>query len=179
MVDITCSDNVILDFSATYVVPATFDLEDATKFSIAVSTDGLNVYKDIIDYQAPSIIGPCGETVTDVNVKLAQVKVSGVIVYRAAAHGIQTDPLVIPAELQDRVNVNGDIWTSADGFVEVTDGENDYITLGFVLPDEDVNPDLLNVTLRALEVGSTYIEERSNNRVITLEGQFELSYRSS
>lgn len=179
MASIGCIDTLTLDFSATYVVPASFNLEEASQFSIAVSTDSLIVYKDVIDYEVPAeeiIVGPCGETIENVVVRLGQVKVSGVIIYRVAANGIQSDPLIIPANLQDKVNIGENLWSSADGFIDVTDGSNNYITVGFILPDEDVNPDLLNVKLNSLALGSTYIEERSNNRVITLEGQFELSY---
>lgn len=179
MASIGCTDTLTLDFSATYVIPASFDLEEASQFSIAVSTDSLIVYKDIIDYEVPAeevILGPCGQPIENVIVRLGQVKVSGSIVYRVAANGIQSDPLIIPANLQDKVNVGENLWSSADGFVDVINGDNNYITVGFILPTEDVNPDLLNVKLNSLVLGSTYIEERSNNRVITLEGQFELSY---
>ena len=179
MASIVCTNTLTLDFSATYVVPASFGLEEASQFSIAVSTDSLTVYKDIVDYEVPAgeiIIGPCGEPIPGLVVRLGQVKVSGAIVYRAAANGIQSDPLIIPVELQDTVNVGTNLWSSADGFVNVTDGANNFITVGFILPEEDINPDLLTVTLKSLVLGSTYIEERSNNRVITLEGQFELGY---
>ncbi|HBI93799.1 MAG TPA: hypothetical protein DDY58_16025 [Terrisporobacter glycolicus] len=179
MAQIKCTDNLTLDFSATYVVPASFGLVEASQFSIAVSTDSLIVYKDIVDYPVPPtepVIGPCGGTIDNVVLKLGQVKVSGSIVYRVAANGIQTDPLIIPVELQDKVNVDDNIWSSADGFVDVVDGANNYMTVAFVLPEEDIDPSLLTVTLKSLVLGSTYIEERSNNRVITLEGQFELGY---
>lgn len=179
MAIIGCTDTLTLDFSATYVVPATFTSEEASQFSIAVSTDSLIVYKDIVDYEVPqdeTIIGPCGDVIENVVVKLGQVKVSGSIIYRVAANGIQSDTLIIPANLQDKVNVGGNIWSSADGFVDVTDGVNNFITVGFILPNEDVNPDLLTVTLKSLVLGSTYVEDRSNNKVITLEGQFELTY---
>ena len=176
MADIKCTDNLILNFSASYVVPATFDLVDATKFSVAVSTEGLIVYKYIVDYPVSEIVGPCETKVNNVNVKLGQVKVSGILVYRVAGNGIQSDPLIIPVGLQDKVNVGGNIWSSADGFVEVRDGENDYMTVGFVLPDEKIDPGLLTVTLKSLKLGSTYEEEQSKNKVVTLLGEFELAY---
>lgn len=176
MADIKCTDNLTLNFSAAYVVPATFNLVDATQFSVAVSTDGLIIYKDVVEYPVSSVVGPCGTTVDNVNVKLGQVKVSGVLVYRVAGHGIQTDPLIIPEQLQEKVNLGGNIWSSADGFVEVTDGENDYMTVAFVLPDEDIDPSSLSVTLKSLKLGSTYEEEQSKNKVVTLLGEFELGY---
>lgn len=176
MADIKCTDSLVLPFSAMYIVPATFKLQDATQFSIAVSTDGLIVYKDVVDYPVSSIEGPCDTTVQNVNVKLGQVKVSGAINYRAAGNGIQTDSLIIPEALQGKVNVNGNIWSSADGFVEVVDGGNNYMTVAFILPDEDIDPALLTVTLKSLKLGSTYEEEQSKNKVITLLGEFELGY---
>lgn len=179
MAEIKCTDNLTLDFSATYVVPAYYGLVEASQFSIAVSTDSLIVYKEILDYPVPAsqeVIGPCGGIIENVVLKLGQVKASGSIAFRVAANGIQSDPLVIAEDLRDKVNVGDNIWSSADGFVDVIDGENNYITVAFVLPDEEIDPGLLTVTLKSLVLGSTYIEERSKNRVITLEGQFELNY---
>ena len=54
----------------------------------------------------------------------------------------------------------------------MVDGVNNYMTVAFVLPEEDIDPSLLTVTLKSLVLGSTYTEERSDNKVITLEGQF-------
>lgn len=179
MAQIKCTDNLTLDFSATYVVPASYKLVEASQFSIAVSTDSLIVYKDIVDYPVPAdepVIGPCGGTIDNVVLKLGQVKVSGTIIFRAAANGIQSDPLIIPDDLKDKVNVEDNIWSSADGFVDVMDGGNNYMTVAFVLPDEEIDPSLLTVTLKSLVLGSTDTEERSNNKIVTLEGQFELGY---
>lgn len=176
MADIKCADKVILNFSGSYVVPAIYGQVDPNKFSIAISTDGLVVYKDIVDYAVEQMAGPCNTIIENATIKVGQVKVSGVIFYRVASNGIQSDKLQIPEELQATVNVNNDIWSSTDGFVEVKDGVNNFITVGFVLPNEDVDASRLVVTLRSLVLGSVVIEERSNNSVVTLEGQLELSY---
>ena len=179
MAEIKRNNNLTLDFSATYVVPANFDLEEPSQFSIAVSTDSLIVYKEIVDYTVPSdepIIGPCGQPIEDIVIKLGQVKVSGAIIFRVAANGIKSAPLEIPDDLKSKVNVSDNIWSSADGFVDVVDGNNNYITVAFILPNEEIDPSLLTVTLKSLALGSTYIEERSNNKILTLEGQFELAY---
>lgn len=179
MAEIKCTNNLTLDFSATYVVPAYYGLVEASQFSIAVSTDSLIVYKEIVDYPVPAdepVIGPCGGTIENVVLKLGQIKVSGTIAFRVAANGIQSDQLEIAEDLKNKVNVGNNIWSSADGFVDVVDGDNNYMTVAFILPNEEIDPSLLTVTLKSLVLGSTYIEERSNNKVITLEGQFELSY---
>lgn len=176
MADIKCTDSVVLRFSASYIVPAPYGLEDATQFSIAVSTNGLSVYKDVIDYKASSITGPCDTVLSDVSLKLGQVKVSGVITYRIAANGIQSNPIVVSPTLDGTVNVGGNMWSSADGFVEVKDGENNYMTVGFILPDQELDPEMLTVTLKSLELDATYEDEKTGNRTVYLDGQFELSY---
>lgn len=176
MSDIKCTDKLTLSFSGSYTVPAIYGDVKPDQFSIATSTDGLVVYKDIVEYPVTNMQGPCDTIITNATVKLGQVKVSGVIFYRVAANGIQTDNLIIPAELQNTVNVNGNIWSSTDGFVEVRDNINNYVTVGFVLPSEEVDASKLKVTLKSLVLGSVTVEQRSDDLVVTLEGEFELSY---
>lgn len=176
MAQIKCTDSLIIPFFAMYVVPATFELEDATLLSIAVSTDGLIVYKDVVDYPVASIDGPCDTTVENVSVKLGQVKVSGTINYRVAGNGLKTDPLIIPPALKDKVNVDDNIWSSADGFVEVKDGTDNFMTVGFIKPDEDVDPALLTVTLKSFKHTFTTEDEQTKDQIVYLQGEFELGY---
>lgn len=176
MAEIKCTDSLVIPFFAVYVVPAAFALDDATLLSIAVSTDGLIVYKDVVDYPVTSIEGPCDTTVSNVNVKLGQVKVSGTINYRVAGNGLKTDPIIIPAALQGKVNVDDNIWSSADGFVEVKDGTNNFMTVGFIKPDEDIDPALLTVTLKSFKQTFTNEDEQTKDQLVYLQGEFELGY---
>lgn len=175
---IKCTESLVLPFSASYVIPAAFGFVDPTQFSIAVSTDNLIVYKEIVDYDVqPPVYGPCDmEVQGQVKAKLGQVKVSGTIIYRVAANGIQSDKLEIADEIKSIVNVGDNMWSSGDGFVDVVDGENNYMTVGFILPDEPLVPGALTVKLNSLVYGSDYTEQRSDNTLITIEGEFVLSY---
>lgn len=175
---IKCSDSLVLPFSATFIIPASYNYVKADKFSIAVNTDNLIVYKEIVEVDVdPPVIGSCDMEVQGaVKAKLGQIKVSGSIVYRVAANGIKSDPLKIPVALQDKVNVGDNMWSSADGFVEVVDGENNYITVGFTLPDDPLVIGDLTVELTSLVSGTTVGEDRSNDTIVTLEGEFTLSY---
>lgn len=171
-----CQNNFIMDFSGTFVVPASFEIYDPTQFSIAVSTDNLSVYNQVIDYPVRPIVGPCGDMIDDLSEPLGLITVSGAIMYRIAANGLQSDPLIIPPQLQGRVNNYGSLWSSVDGFVDICDGGNNFAVIGVVDPDQQIDPQQLTVTLRSLVLGSVVTEKCSCNQIVTLKGQFEIGY---
>lgn len=136
---LTCNQSAELDFSATFTVPKEFEYIDGDSFSIAISTENLMVYKNIVEETIPSADVICDKTITDLKVKIAQVNVSGYIYFRLAVDGLQSDELIIDPSIP---NVTIDpAWSSADGIVSVKDDDgNNYMTIAYIPVDQEIEP---------------------------------------
>lgn len=170
-----CNQSAELDFSATFTVPKEFEYIDGDKFSIAISTENLMVYKNIVEETIPSADVICDKTITDLKVKIAQVNVSGYIYFRLAVDGLKTDELIIDPSIP---NVTKDpAWSSADGIVSVKDTDgNNYMTIAYIPVDQEITPMPIKVYLVDLELGDVNRDPQSNNTTVRIDGTFKLVY---
>lgn len=145
------------------------------KFSIDISTENLIIYKNIVEETIPSADVICGKTITNLNVKIARVNISGYIYFRVAVNGLQTDELIIDPII---TNVTQDpAWTSTDGIVSVKDqNRNNYMTIAYIPIDQEITPMPIKINLINLELGDVSRDSQSDNKTFIIEGTFKLVY---
>lgn len=172
---LTCNQMAELDFSATFTVPKEFEYIDGNNFSIAISTDNLMVYKNIVEETIPSADVICGKTITDLKLKIAQVNVSGYIYFRVAVDGLQSDELIIDPSIPN-VTIEP-AWSSADGLVSVKDADgNNYMTIAYIPVDQELTPMPIKVYLQDIELGNISEDPQSDNKTVRIDGKFKLVY---
>ena len=172
---LTCNKSTELDFSATFNVPKEFQYLDGDNFSIAISTENLTAYKNVIEETIPSAKVICDKTVENLKVKVAQVNVSGYIYFRVAVDGLQSDVLIIDPSIP---NVTIDpAWSSADGIVAVEDQNgNKFMTIAYIPVDQELPTTPFKVYLENIELGNVNRDPQSDNITVRVDGKFKIVY---
>ena len=178
-------NSFIMHFTATVMMPADFDYNRPTQISMSLSTENLTVYKEIVEHnienrdrkkstskynrynQYKSNVKQCNNYIVN---EIGEVRICGTLIYRIAINGIQSDSLIIDKSIQDIVNVDGNVWSSGDGYIQVSDGCNSYITMGYIPPDKDIDMTSLKVCLKSLKLDSVYKERCSSDLKFMLKG---------
>lgn len=129
-----CVDSVTLPFSITINVPEGFYYNDESQLSVAVSTDDLNIYVVEESFSTDSIKNSCtGEFITGVKVYIQEIRMSGILAFRMGLNALVSSYNFM---LGSQSTVNGDGWSSSDGFVNIKVEDEgvlkDYVVLGYV-----------------------------------------------
>lgn len=190
-------NSVMIPFTATVMIPADFDYNCTTQIAMSLSTENLVVYKELVEYVA--VIRDCKREECDLTrnqicngnnsckpivkqcnnyiiTEIGEVRIGGILKYRIAVNGVQSDPLIIDTSIKDIVNVDDDIWSSGDGYIGISDGCNSYITIGYIPPDKDIDMISLKVCLKSLNLVSVCKEKCSTDLRLTLKGKVLIKY---
>lgn len=171
-----CVSNVTLPFYATINVPEGFQYNDENQLSVAVSTDDLNIYVVQESFITSDLLNPCtNEKIPNVTVYIGELRMGGTIAFRMALNALVSSYNFM---LGSQTNVNGEGWSSTDGYVQIKVVDNgvlkDYIVLGYADP-ENPKPiptkDDVSVVLESYNV----IEHNVGNEII-LELTGEISF---
>lgn len=177
---LTCTNNFLLPFSATFTVPNEFGIEDPNKFSIAISTKNLIVYKTIVNQTVENETIICNKTVENLNIKIGQVNLTGSIIFRIAANGIKSDEIIIdPESMFPDIDVTFEpAWSSVDGIATIKNENTNesFITLAYIPANEEIVGKPFKVYLSSIEVSYIGEEPTSNDKIVTLNGYFKLVY---
>lgn len=177
---LTCNNNYLLPYSATFSVPKEFGFVDPTKFSMAISTKNLVVYKTIVEQAVQNVSVVCSITIPEINVKIAQVNLSGSINFRVAANGIQTDTLAIdpnaPAPVPDVTFEPA--WSSANGIASVINPvtNSNSVALAYIPVSQEITGNPYTVYLYSMEVSNINEEPTSDDKTVTISGYFKIVY---
>lgn len=145
----SCINSTKLPFSATVNVPKGFYYNDENQLSFAVSTDDLNLYVVEEYFMTSDLKNPCTEeNIQEVKVTVKEVRMGGTLVYRLALNALVSSYNFM---LGTQTNVNGDGWSSADGYIpmEVMEGleKKEYVIVGYLDPSNPVAPTIDDVTV--------------------------------
>lgn len=169
-----CIDNITLPFSITINVPEGFYYNDENQLSVAVSTDDLNIYVAEESFITNDIKNPCtGESISDVKVYLEEIRMSGSLAFRMALNALVSSYNFM---LGSQSTVNGDGWSSADGFVQIKVVDEgvlkDYIIIGYANP-QDPKPIPTREDISVVLDNYDVIEHTiGNEKVLELTGEF-------
>ena len=169
-----CVDSVTLPFSITINVPEGFYYNDESQLSVAVSTDDLNIYVVEESFSTNSIKNSCtGEVISGVKVYIQEIRMSGTLAFRMALNALVSSYNFM---LGSQSTVNGDGWSSSDGFVKIKVEDEgvlkDYVVIGYIdqqetssIPTrEDITVMLNNYNVTEHKIG--------NEMVLDLTGEF-------
>lgn len=177
---LSCNKNYLLPYSATFMVPSEFGFEDSDKFSIAISTKNLIAYKTIVEEEIQDVPVVCDKIIPSLKVKVAQVNLSGSIVFRVAANGVKTDEIVLDPSIPDPVpTVTFEpAWSSADGISSIEDPVThaSYITIAYIPADEEIVGTPYKVYLYSMEVSHIGEDPASDDKTVTISGYFRIIY---
>lgn len=180
---LTCNNNFLLPFSATFTVPNEFGLEDPDKFSIAISTKNLIAYKTIVDQTITNTTVVCDKTIDNLKIKIGQVNLTGSIIFRVAANGIKSDEITIDPNIPESMFPDVDVtfepaWSSVDGIATIkNEATNEsFITLAYIPASEEIVDKPFKVYLSSMEVSYIGEEPTSNDKTVTISGYFRLVY---
>lgn len=169
-----CVDSVTFPFSITINVPKGFYYNDENQLSVAVSTDDLNIY--VIDeyFSTDSIKNPCtGEFISGAKVYIQEIRMSGTLAFRMALNALVSSYNFM---LGSQSTVNGDGWSSSDGFVKIKVVDEgvlkDYVIIGYVnQKDTKSVPTIENITVM-LNNYDVIEHTIGTERILELTGEF-------
>lgn len=169
-----CLDGVTIPFSTMITIPEGFLYSDKSQLSVAVSTSDLNIYVVEDSFITDELVNPCtSEPVPGITIYVKEIRMGGVMAFRVALNALVGSYNFM---LGDNPLVNGEGWSSSDGFVQIKADDGgvlkDYIVIGYLDPE---NPDSMPtkddivVVLESYNVQKHTIGEET---VLELKGTF-------